>query len=311
MLVEAVQSALAQTYADVEVVIVDDGSTDSTSEVALALAAAHPGNVRVERQACRGPGAARNTGLSRATGEFVQYLDSDDLLEPRKLELQVRALRDHPDAGVAYGLTRRVDLDTGATADWARTAAPIEAIFPSFLDKRGWDTNSPLWRRSVCDAIGPWSELRCMEDWVHDLRAGLLGVRPVQVEAHVATVRDHGQARSSGTHSGYTRAMALDTFRAHREVWQRMQAAGMTDWSYLQPLSSKMFWLARLCAGLALHAEADDALAMSREMAAAHSVPLKQSIFHATRALLGWSVTESLAAAARTLLRRDGVQSRG
>ena len=290
MLAEATESVFAQTYLQIEIVIVDDGSSDSTWASAQTLAAARPDVVRAVRQDNAGPGAARNLGLAWARGEFIQFLDSDDLLEPMKFELQVQALRENLNAGVAYGLTRRVNLITGASLPWAQTGELITNLFPSFLMKRGWDTNSPLWRREVCDQIGPWSCYRCMEDWEHDLRAGLIGVTPVRVVEHVATVRDHLNARASGMYSGFTPAFALDFFRAHREIWQLMRVRGLTDWSYLREFSRKLFWIARLCGGLGLSQEADEALAIAGEMAATHHTPWEIRIYSVLTRLLGWPI---------------------
>jgi glycosyltransferase involved in cell wall biosynthesis len=304
LLPEAVASVLAQSYPLVEVVIVDDGSSDNSCGVAQALADATPEKIRVFRQANAGPGAARNHGLRHAHGEFIQYLDSDDLLEPRKFEWQVQALLDDPGAGVAYGLTQRVDLSTGRSRPWARTGEPIGDIFPSFLMKRGWDTNSPLWRRSVCDRIGEWAEFRCMEDWEHDLRAGMEGVRPVQVRGHVATVRDHGGDRASGMQSGFTPALTSDVFRANSSIWKRMRARGLTDWSYLEEFSRKLFWISRMCGERGLLAEADEALAMADEMVATRHFPWEMRRFRALKNLLGWPRAIALGEAVRSPLRR-------
>src|SRR5437773_3781756 len=82
---EAIDSALAQTHAPLEVIVVDDGSTDDTPRV-LAV---YGDRIRVIRQANRGPGAARNTGIAAARGEYVGFLDADDVWLPRKLELQM------------------------------------------------------------------------------------------------------------------------------------------------------------------------------------------------------------------------------
>jgi hypothetical protein len=142
----------------------------------------------------------------------------------------------------------------------------IEAIFPSFLMQRGWDTNSPLWRRRSCDAIGAWSDFRCMEDWEHDLRAGLLGIRPVRVALHVSTVRDHGGYRASGMDSGFTPELIRDFFRAHKAIWLRMREQGRTDPAYLRGFSRKMFWVARMCGERGLLQEADEALIFAEEM---------------------------------------------
>ena len=105
LLREAVASVLAQTYRPVEIIIVDDGSTDETGREAEALAEAHS-EVRAIHRQNGGPGAARETGRLAARGEFIQYLDSDDLLLPTKFELQVAGLRQCGDCAVSYGKTR-------------------------------------------------------------------------------------------------------------------------------------------------------------------------------------------------------------
>src|SRR5437660_1100924 len=93
MLREAVGSVLAQTYRPIEIIIVNDGSTDETPQVCRRLAQANPSVVRVISRQNGGPGVAREAGRQLAMGEFIQYLDSDDLLHPLKFERQVAALR--------------------------------------------------------------------------------------------------------------------------------------------------------------------------------------------------------------------------
>src|SRR5262252_6578455 len=105
LLREAVASVLAQTYRPIEVIVVDDGSTDETGREAEALADAHS-EVRAIHRQNGGPGAARETGRLVARGEFIQYLDSDDVLLPTKFELQVAGLRQYGDCAISYGKTR-------------------------------------------------------------------------------------------------------------------------------------------------------------------------------------------------------------
>ena len=95
---EAIESVLGQTYKDVEVVIVDDGSTDDTWKVV----ARYRGLVTAIRQDRRGVSAARNEALRRARGEFIALLDADDVYLPEKLELQVQALDRYPEAGLVF-----------------------------------------------------------------------------------------------------------------------------------------------------------------------------------------------------------------
>src|ERR1700759_5583665 len=161
MLREAGESVLAQTYRPVEIVIVDDGSTDDSGAVGEELAVAHPDIVTVIHQANRGVGLAREAGRLAVRGEFVQHLDSDDLLLPRKFELQVAGLRERPDCGVSYGWTRWQSTEgIFEHAPWKRTGERIETMFPSFLESRWWDTSTPLYRASLIPEAGPWAALR-------------------------------------------------------------------------------------------------------------------------------------------------------
>jgi glycosyltransferase involved in cell wall biosynthesis len=95
---ETLDSVLAQTFEDYEVVVVDDGSPDDVAEL---VARSYP-QVRLVRQENRGLAGARNTGIKEAKGEYVAFLDSDDVWLPRKLELQVEQIKTHPEADVFY-----------------------------------------------------------------------------------------------------------------------------------------------------------------------------------------------------------------
>ncbi len=106
----AVDSVLAQTYRDVEVILIDDGSSDGTSEV---VARRYGGDQRVRyfRQDNTGISGARNTGLARARGAYIALLDSDDEWVPWKLELQIACLRAHRDLGMTW--TDMLAVDPG------------------------------------------------------------------------------------------------------------------------------------------------------------------------------------------------------
>ncbi len=97
-LAEALDSAVAQTLKGVEIVVVDDGSTDDTP----AVLARYAGRIRAVRQPNRGLAAARNTGLATARGTYVGFLDADDVLMPTKLAEQVAVLAREPTVGWTY-----------------------------------------------------------------------------------------------------------------------------------------------------------------------------------------------------------------
>lgn len=107
-LTETLELALRQTCRDIEVLVVDDGSCDSTPEIAEAYARRDP-RVRVLRQANGGVARARNCGIRHSKGQFVSPLDADDLWHPQKLELQLKALARVPGAALAYNWSRFVD----------------------------------------------------------------------------------------------------------------------------------------------------------------------------------------------------------
>ncbi len=96
---ESIDSALAQDYPNLEVIVVDDGSTDATAE---ELPRRYGDRVRYIRQENRGPSAARNAGIEAARGEFIAFLDSDDLWHPEKTSRQIAAIAGHEEYGFVY-----------------------------------------------------------------------------------------------------------------------------------------------------------------------------------------------------------------
>jgi hypothetical protein len=103
---DAIESVLAQTHPEVEVVVVDDGSRDNTAAVASRYA-----DTALVLQRRHGPSAARNAGLARTRGAFVAFLDADDLLHPHALEVGLRELSSRPDAAFVTGHHRLVAAD--------------------------------------------------------------------------------------------------------------------------------------------------------------------------------------------------------
>jgi glycosyltransferase involved in cell wall biosynthesis len=111
-LAAAVESAIAQTYSIEEIIIVDDGSTDETSEVARSLTEKSP-CVRYLGKKNEGVSLARNLGIEQASGEWIAFLDADDTWDPRKLETQINALANAPDCCASYTGMWAHDLKSG------------------------------------------------------------------------------------------------------------------------------------------------------------------------------------------------------
>jgi glycosyltransferase involved in cell wall biosynthesis len=285
MLRQAVASVIAQTYRPIEIVIVDDGSTDDTIAVADALAIEHAGIIRVLHVPNGGPGAAREAGRLAARGDLIQYLDSDDLLAPRKFELQVGALEAQPDAGIAYGLVRYRDETGNEIACYWKPANQVQrTIFPSFLIARWWETLAPLYRRSVTDAVGPWTTLRLEEDWEYDCRAGALGVTLAYVDVVVGEHRDHSDGRlSRGAANDPVRLR--DRAQAHELIAAHARRAGVPrDTPELQHFARELFHLGRQCGTAGLAAESKRLVALARDLSAARDI----RVYDLAARVLGW-----------------------
>lgn len=133
---EAIQSVFAQTYSQWELLLVDDGSQDRSTEIARRYAATHPERVRyVEHPGHenRGMSASRNLGLRHARGEYIAFLDADDVYLPEKLERQVALLDAHPDAGMVYGATQYWYSWTGRVEDQERDRPGKLGVAPDRL----------------------------------------------------------------------------------------------------------------------------------------------------------------------------------
>lgn len=302
-LAEAVASVLAQEHRPIEVIVVDDGSTDETVQVAASLAEREPERVRVLRVVNGGPGRAREAGRRRARGEFLQYLDSDDVLLPGKFERQVQALRERPEAGVAYGMTRYVGPERGRTDEpWKRTGERIETMFPAFLRSRWWGTSTPLYRREITDAAGPWTRLRNEEDWEYDCRIAAMGVRLAYVPRFVSEQRDHEGPRLS--RGGSTDPAKLsDRATAHGLILDHARRAGIPpDDPDMRHFARELFLLARQCGAAGLQRESAYLVDLARDaVEGSDRRALDVHLYGAMARLVGWERLGSWACAADRL----------
>ena len=292
MLREAVASVLAQTYRPIEIVIVDDGSTDDTAGVADELAQAHA-EIRVVHQPNAGTGAARETARLLARGEFIQHLDSDDLLEPRKFELQVAGLNARPECGVSYGWTRMRFADGSvAPAPWKRSGEAIDAMFPAMLQSRWWDTPCPLYRAS---ATVPWLPLRMEEDWEFDAHVASRGVRLHFVSDWVCEVRAHDRGRLAGR--GLEPAFLRDRATAHARIYEHARNAGITgEQPEMQHFARELFLLARQCGAAGLVEESRRLFALAVDASGAQRDRASFRAYAALARVAGWRAAGKLAA---------------
>lgn len=197
---ETIASALAQTQPDLEVVVVDDGSTDATAELVSAI---DDPRIRLISQTNRGLPAARNVAIAAAKGKYISLLDSDDLYLPRYLELSLQVLESTPAVGFAYADGYIFDSASGKVmrrSAMANSNPPVpppadrgdfllELMQRNFI--RAWTTIP----REVLDVVGGFDESRTSaEDYDLWLRILLRGYRAAWIPGqHVLYRRHAGQ----------------------------------------------------------------------------------------------------------------------
>jgi glycosyltransferase involved in cell wall biosynthesis len=155
-LAETIRSVLAQSYASYEVVVVDDGSCDGTLEVARSFAP----RVRVYAQENGGPASARNRAIQHSTGEYIAFLDCDDLWTAEKLAKQVALLDAHPGIGLTYGEAWMFSETAGGKTILEKIGYTGEASFRLLLFGDFIPNSTVMIRRACVDAAGLLDESR-------------------------------------------------------------------------------------------------------------------------------------------------------
>jgi len=305
LLEDAVSSVLNQTYRPIEIIIVDDGSTDNTAQLARSLASSDPdAMVSVISQPNRGPGAARENGKQMARGQFIQYLDSDDILLPRKFEWQVEGLSKHPQCGISYGKTRYCAIGESNPIPWKRTGERIEHVFPAMLKSRWWGTSTPLYRRAILDQAGPWLDLRSEEDWEYDCRIGMMGVALHYVPEFVSEEHEHPGDRLSRAGTSDPRKLR-DIAKARHLIYQHAVSAGLScNVPEMRHFSRELFLLSRQCGAANLREESRGLFALAKRAAGSERAKgLDFLLYGIAASILGWPLVGRLACASDRLRR--------
>ena len=212
---EAIESVLSQSYTNFEIVVVDDGSTDNTSEVASR----YPDKVRLIRQENKGLSGARNTGIGHSEGEYLVFLDSDDRLLPEALEAGLECFRAHPECAFVFGHYWYI----GADGSFLRQPTPLSGEDGHYIGLlRGPYIAVPamgMYRRFVFETVGLFdSSLNATADYDLYLRIA----RRWLIRRHgtvVAEYRQHG-ANMTGDAGKMLRSV-LKTLRSQREYAKR------------------------------------------------------------------------------------------
>ncbi len=212
---EAAASVLAQTYRDFELVVVDDGSTDGT----LAALAALGGEVRViRREARQGVSAARNLGTAAATGDWLAFLDSDDLWLPAKLARQVEYLKAHPDLVICQ--TEEIWIRNGVRVNPPETCRKVGGdIFLPSLGRCLVSPSAVMLHRRLFEEMGGFDEtLPAAEDY--DLWLRVAWRHPVGLVPEPLVIKRGGHPDQ------LSRQWGLDRFRI-RALMKLLQEPGL------------------------------------------------------------------------------------
>lgn len=226
---DAIESALSQTYPRLEVLVVDDGSTDDTS-----LVAARYSRVMLIRQENRGLSAARNTGIDASAGDYLIFLDADDRLLPRATQSGVNCLDEHDNCAIVYGRYRLISAD-GLVMKSVVEQEPREDNYVNMLRRNYIGMHAAVtYRRTVFAALGRFdTSLGACEDYDLYLRI----TRHFPIHRHddlVAEYRQHAENMSSNP--GLMLRAVLNVLRSQRrfagvnkQTWEAWKA-GERNW---------------------------------------------------------------------------------
>jgi glycosyltransferase involved in cell wall biosynthesis len=213
---ETIESVLKQTHQSFEIIVVDDGSTDNTSEVASSYS-----QVKLLRQENQGrPAVGRNHGFRESTGEYVVFLDSDDRLVPDALEAGLKYLTDYPERAFVSGHARFIDAE-GSSLPTEQRACVERDHYEALLNENYiWTPGTVMFRRSALERAGcfnPSLKMKGSEDY--DLYLRLARESPVYChDRAVVEYRQHGSSLSRNSAT-----MLKATLTVHRAQWPHVK----------------------------------------------------------------------------------------
>ncbi|BAY84900.1 putative glycosyl transferase [Calothrix parasitica NIES-267] len=159
---ETINSILNQTFKDIEIIIINDGSTDATLEIIEKISDTR---IKIFSYPNAGLSASRNRGISQAKGEYISFIDADDLWTPDKLESQWQALQENPQAAVAYSWTNYIDESSKFLKSGRRIKVNGDAFSKLLVTNFLENGSNPLIRKTALEKVGGFDEsLSAAED---------------------------------------------------------------------------------------------------------------------------------------------------
>ncbi len=199
LLKHCINSVYAQTYPNIECIVVDDGSTDNTIQAVKEIQRNCSKIKYIQNGRSKGAPGARNTGFEQANGTYIQFLDSDDCIHPRKIEMQVQALEKDDSLDMVYCLDEYFFVNSSDNFILWNVPNEVNDIDRFLFDDLTFHTASPLWRKSVLIREKLiWDEsLICWQDWDFHLKALIRGIKYFYIPKVLNYIRDHDGFRST------------------------------------------------------------------------------------------------------------------
>jgi len=210
---EAIASVRRQTYEHQEIIVVDDGSTDDTAQVAARAA-----GVRCIQQKNAGLAAARNAGLRASRGDYVVFLDADDRLLPDAFAAGASTLDEHPQCAMAYGHVRLVNAAGSPLPAPQQFNVDAEHYFELLRHNYIWTPGVAMYRRTVFDAVGDFdTSANASADFDLNLRIA----RSYPIRCHGQVVLEY--RKHEGNMSGKFELMLNDSVAVLRSQWKHVR----------------------------------------------------------------------------------------
>lgn len=201
LIVETIDSVFAQTYRPIELIVVDDGSTDNTRQVLQKWQESHSRDedflIQLLFQENKGAPVARNLGAAKAQGEYIQFFDSDDIMFPKKLEKQITALRTNQVDFVACDLSIQGENKSPSEHIWKFSRRPHDPT--SHILNICLNTHSPVFMRNSLITLDPWVEtLKVWQDFEFTFRILATGLRGLWLPEVLYSIRHHEDIEKIG-----------------------------------------------------------------------------------------------------------------
>lgn len=230
---QAIESVLCQTHANLEVIVVDDGSSDKTPEIVKALASSDP-RVSYIHQINQGQSSARNAGIDKARGRYIAFLDSDDIMLPNKIEEQVSYLEHNPACGLSYCKIFHFFERDSDRLFYFKLPHPSGYLFEELLAGNFINPLSAVVRKDLLDKFGGFpSELKFAEDQCLWLKLSYHRVRFDYLDKPLAHYRI--RSRSLTNQANYLVESGMNSLRLMHLVksWMTEEEIKKIDFSRL------------------------------------------------------------------------------